>query len=114
LLNQVCLFFYVNGECLIHGCNLDEAESYGDFLIYPSGHFDVWERDYAEKYGVDYDYYPRGRVAYHKPSETFRILHDRCLERSVLDFLETRYEGKTTLGYDEHYQCHKCNRDYVI
>ena len=61
---DVCLFFYVKGKFIIHGYTLAEAETYGDFLIYPGGHFDIWEDNYYKNYGVDYDYFPRGRVAY--------------------------------------------------
>jgi len=112
--NQVCLFFYVKGQFLIHGCSLESAESYGDFLIYPEGHFDVWEKHYARKYRVDYDYFPRGRVAYNKQSKTFQILYDRCIEKEVQSFAKENYPESATLGCDEHYQCHRCNRNYIL
>ena len=28
------LFFYVKGKFLIHGCKLEQAENYGDFMVY--------------------------------------------------------------------------------
>ena len=80
-MNQVCLFFYVNGQFLIHGCELKDAETYGDFLIYPGSHFDVWESNYAKRYSVDFDYYPRGRVAYRKTNRTFQILTTVVLKK---------------------------------
>lgn len=56
--NQVSLFFYVNGQFLIHGCDLADAENYGDFLIYPDSHFEIWEKYYAKRYPVDFDFFP--------------------------------------------------------
>lgn len=112
--NQVCLFFCVNGQLLIHGCELKDAEEYGDFLIYPGGHYEIWDEHYAGRYGVDYDYFPRGRIAYRKSSQTFQILFDRCIEHEIRTFAAENYQGKVVFGYDEHYQCHQCNRHYVM
>lgn len=113
LQNQVCLFFYVNGRFLIHGCTLDEAEEYGDFLIYPGGHFDIWDKEYANRYHVDYDYFPRGRVAYNRVKQEFQILFDRCIADKMPQFAEERYTTAYTLGLDAHYRCHRCNRGYI-
>lgn len=110
--NQVCLFFYVNGQFLVHGCELKEAEEYGGFLIYPGGHYEIWEKHYAKKYMVDYDFFPRGRVAYQKSTQSFQILYDRCIEQEVRAFAAENYQGKTVFGYDEHYQCSRCNQFY--
>ena len=110
------LFFCVDGFLLIHGCSLDEAEAYGDFLNYPHSHYKIWEKHYESKYNVEFDYYPRGRVVYRKTDDTYLIYYDKCME----PFIETvakKYDGKgkkAILGYDEHYQCHMCNEDYVM
>lgn len=111
---RIGLFFYVHGEFLFHSCSLEDAENYGDFLIYPKSHMEIWERYYAETYGVDFDFFPRGRVAYRKSNQTFVVYYDRCIEEEMREFIDMHYEGDVSLGYDEHYQCHKCNRDYVI
>lgn len=112
---QVCLFFYVNGEFLIHGCSPDEAEHYGDFLVYPESHMDEWDKHNAKTYGVDYDFFPRGRVAYHKAEGVFQILYDPCIGDNIRTLVDDHYSGaKVTLGNDEHYQCHKCNRNYIL
>lgn len=112
--NRVCIFFYVNGQFLIHGCELADAENYGDFLICPHSHFEIWEKYYAQKYSVDFDFFPRGRVAYHKDRQVFQILYDRCIDREVREFAATDYPPDTMLGHDEHYQCHRCNQNYVV
>lgn len=103
-----------NGQFLIHGCDLADAENYGDFLIYPSSHFEVWEKHYAKRYPVDFDFFSRGRVAYNKNTQVFQILYDRCIDSEVRSFAESRYNGNVSLGYDEHYQCHRCNKNYVL
>ena len=112
-MDQVCLFFYVNGKFLIHGCSLEQAEPYGDFLIYPQSHFEIWTSHYDKMYGVDFDYFPRGRVAYCKSTGQFQVLYDRCLDDVIQTFVDAQYTGEVYLGYDEHYQCCQCNIDYV-
>ena len=108
------LFFCVDGELLFHGCSLDEGEPYGDFLNYPHSHYKIWEKNYELKYYVDFDYYPRGRVVYRKTDDTYLIYYDKCME-PFIGTVTQKYAGKKIeIGYDEHYQCHLCNEDYVV
>ena len=108
------LFFFVDGQWLFHGCHLNDAESYGEFLVYPHSHMDIWEQNYESIYKVDFDYFPRGRIAYRKADDTYLIYYDKCLE-PVIHYIAERYGGeKIIFGYDEHYQCHMCNDYYVI
>ncbi|MBE6651764.1 MAG: hypothetical protein E7613_10700 [Ruminococcaceae bacterium] len=107
------LFFYVNGELMFHSCSLDEGEPYGDFLNYPYSHMKIWDKYYKRKYIVDFDYYPRGRVIYRKTDDTFLIYYDKCIEPYIGLVTEKYMECKTELHYDEHYQCHMCNKNYV-
>ncbi len=115
----VGLFFYVDGNFAFAGCSLSKAETYGDFLIFPEGHYDTWEHYSYLKYTkagmeVDYDYYPRGRVVYRKSDDTFIIYHDKCVT-DVINRISDRYEGYNyKLELDEHYCCHMCNADYVM
>ena len=111
---EVCLFFYVHGEFLIHGCTLDEAEEYGDFLVYPDSHFELWEKNYEEKYGVDFDFFPRGRVAYNKKEKKYWMYYDSCIGGEVQVLIDAYYDGEVLLKYDEHYQCHQCCVNYMI
>ena len=106
----VCLFFFVHGEFLVHRCSLENAEEYGDYLVYPQSHFEIWDNYYYDKYNVDFDYFPRGRVAYNKISKKYHIYFDRCIE----DEMHTFIDASMVICYDEHYQCHKCNKEYVI
>lgn len=108
------LFFYVNGRWLFHSCNLCEAESYGNFLVYPHSHMDIWKQNYEATYQVDFDYFPRGRIAYRKADDTYLVYYDQCLEPVINSVVERYAGGKILLGYDEHYQCHMCNENYMI
>lgn len=108
---QVGLFFFVNGEFLFSGCTLQNAEKYGDFLVYPKSHFEVWD---TYDFKVDYDYYPRGRIVYRKSDDTFIIYYDKCVE-SELNRISREYEQfNVRFELDEHYVCHKCNKDYLF
>lgn len=115
----VGLFFCVDGKFAFSGCSLSKAETYGDFLIFPEGHYDTWEQYRYLKYTksgdeVDYDYYPRGRVVYRKSDDTFIIYHDKCVT-DIISRISDLYEGyNCKLEHDEHYCCHMCNDNYVI
>ena len=113
-MNQVGLFFFVGGKFLFHGCSFENAENYGDFLIYPNGHYDVWEDKYFNKYKVDYDYYPRGRVVYRKSDKRFIVYYDKCIEMQIFELLDNYEDYDVELSYDEHYKCFECNEGYVI
>lgn len=108
------LFFYVDGELLFHGCALGEGEAYGDFINYPKSHSEVWEKNYEKRYGVDFDYYPRGRIVYRKSDDTYLLYYDACIENEIGELID-KYEGERVISsLDEHYQCHLCNKGYVI
>ena len=112
--DQVGLFFYVNGRFLFQGVDLEVAESYGKFLVYPESHYDIWEKHYEYQYQVDFDFYPRGRVVYKKTEDTYIIYCDQCIEKEIVK-LKAQYTGKkVVLELDEHYQCHMCNEFYVV
>lgn len=108
------LFFCVDGNLLFHGCSLEDGEPYGKFINYPHSHFDIWNDNYEQKYGVEFDYYPRGRVVYRSSDDTFLIYYDKCMEPH-LESVTSMYAGRSIItDYDEHYQCHMCNEDYII
>ena len=108
------LFFFADGELLFHGCSQVEGEPYGDFLNYPHSHLEIWGKYYENKYGVDFDYYPRGRVVYRKTDDTYLIYYDKCIKQFI-DSITEKYIGcNIKLDYDEHYQCHLCNKNYII
>jgi hypothetical protein len=113
----VGLFFVVDGKLLFHGCNMDEVEV-GEYLPrfvnYPESHAGVWEREYQELYGVDFDYYPRGRLLYDRETNFLMVYADPCI-KDVAEKLAMAYkDGPRRISTDEHYQCHLCNEDYII
>lgn len=111
---DVCLFFYVHGEFLIHGCSLSEAEVYGNFLVYPDSHFEIWEKHYTKKYGVDFDFFPRGRITYSKEEKQYLLYYDDCIKNEIQTVIDAYYDGDVLLKQDEHYQCSHCNSNYCF
>ncbi len=113
--NMICLYFYVNGKFLVHGCSLEQAENYGDCLTYPESHFNIWIKNYEDKYGVEFDWFPRGRVVYRKSTDTFEILYDKCISEQIGEFAKEYYDNDKNVIFnlDDHYVCHMCNPDYI-
>ena len=78
---------------MIDATTLAEAETYGEFLTHPRGHYDVWEA-WRQRSAVwlagqglppaikwhEYEDCPRGRVVCHRPSGLFTIYADRALQ----------------------------------
>ena len=108
----VGLFFIVNGAPLLHKRTLADAEPYGDFINYPESHNDVWQRNYARKYKVDFDYFPRGRIVYDQKSGIFLLYCDKCVASEAEKLRGCYPKDKCMMVLDEHYQCHKCNMNY--
>lgn len=110
---EVCLFFCINRSFKVHTCILEEAEDSGSFLNFPESHLKIWDKEYATKYpGIDFDYFPRGRVVYRKEDDTYLIYYDRCIGEGI-EAIVSLYDGrKVELHLDEHYQCADCNPDY--
>lgn len=108
------LFFCVDGKFLIDKVSKDSAAVYGDFLINPRSHHDVWNKKYRRILGVDFDYYPRGRVTYRKSDDTYIVYCDKCIDEQVKAAIGNIDDCNILFERDEHYQCHMCNEDYVI
>ena len=111
---MVGIFFVVKGNLLMHNCSLDNAEKYGDFLNYPKSHMEIWDEYYYSKYKVDFDYYPRGRIIYNVKEQKYYIYYDKCLENDIKNLGIIPENEDVKLLKDYHYQCHKCNPNYVV
>jgi hypothetical protein len=72
---------------LDHRCPISEAESYGDMLTCPHGHYEVWEqwrtKAGSNRPGLDlliatdeYEEWPRGRIVYSSPGKCFVLYAD--------------------------------------
>lgn len=105
----VGIFFYCNGKMELFKVDVDLAEDYGDFRIYPYSHDEIWEKNLRMKYKKDYDYYARGRIMYNKSEKRFWIYSDKCIPNSEIEKIGNMLEEYLLLE-DEHYVCHKCSR----
>lgn len=100
---------------------LADSEDYGDFLTYPSGHFEIWEpltrmplsqlelsNLPALILGKEYEDFPRGRVVFNKPNRLFTIYADRRLQHPAIIQAVCRACCLATQTYvvrsDEHYR----------
>ena len=108
------LFFFVNGNFLIHACPVEDGEDSRHFVNYPLSHMDVWNQFYEQKYHVDFDFYPRGRIVYRKKDDTWLLYYDRCIGSDIAELIDSLPTGKVIAGFDEHYQCHRCNAFYAM
>ncbi|MGN0635412.1 MAG: hypothetical protein ACI4I5_04240 [Acutalibacteraceae bacterium] len=108
------VFFFVGDTILFHGCRLENGEDNGLFINHPQSHLEIWDRFYAKTYGVDFDYYPRGRILYRKKDETFLLYCDRCIDSRISALLRIDSHAQFILAHDEHYRCHQCHPLYII
>lgn len=82
-------WFLINEKVPLGG-----AETYGDFLTYPDGHFKIWERVCRMPLtqlrrsglplaicGMEYEDFPRGRIVFDVARQQFTVYADRRLQR---------------------------------
>lgn len=119
---NVGIYFVVKGHILSESAVLEHAEPYGEVLQY-GGHNDFHEALHPQSpierlfKSMPYDYFPRGRVVHFPNRKIFRIYFDSCLsETDIQKVIETFGLGQQSVEIerDEHYQCAKCNRHYLI
>ena len=113
LQKSVGIFFFVKNKLLLYTCSFDKAVSYGDFLNYPLSHDVIWSKCYQKEFGVDFDYWPRGRIIYKCTEERFLLYYDACVELQARELMKRFDNVNVSLLCDEHYQCHSCNPTYV-
>jgi hypothetical protein len=106
---------------LVDKTSLAEAESYGDFLTHPRGHYDVWnewqklnatelaKRAVPEAVAFhEYEDFPRGRIVYHINDRRFIIYADRKLQHpSVINNITALFAispGTFVVRSDAHYR----------
>ena len=105
---------------LDHRCLLGDAETYGDMLTCPHGHYDLWERwrkvageipDIARPLvaASEYEEWPRGRIVYDTVEQQFTCYADaKILGRGdLLAAIHERFglpSKRTTLKWDNHYR----------
>lgn len=98
-----------------------DAESYGDFLTHPGGHYEIWEA--WRRLGPvrlaarglprtiawhEYEHFPRGRVVFHRPTTRFTIYADRALQtNAIMTHIMTLFHLERTrsdIKSDAHYR----------
>lgn len=103
---------------LAAGCPLNAAELYGDFLTYPDGHYEIWERWRALKIpdqalwavvrNYEYEDWPRGRIVFDRVRVHFLIYADRKLMTpETIAQIRKRFAiplKQSTVQADFHYQ----------
>lgn len=119
---EVGIFFFIDASILADSIAVEKGEKYGA-AIQHGGHYEFWEAvkptTLAERKfkARAYDAFPRGRVVYFPERNKFRVYHDDCLrirpdlakviERFNLELMDIEFEK------DEHYQCAKCNPNFL-
>jgi hypothetical protein len=100
---------------------LQDAESYGDFLTHPHGHYEVWEAWQRlgsvglKQKGLplailqsEYEQLPRGRIVYRKLTHDFIVYADRKLQRpKIIAEIAERFSLTSctfTVQSDAHYR----------
>ena len=110
---NVGLFFVVEGHLFLHDCPKDKADKAGGFINYPFSHDQIWRKYYHQRFGHDFDYYPRGRILYNRDNDTWMLYKDHCIKEQELRNLLKLFHGLTLrIDTDKHYQCHMCNAEY--
>ena len=111
---RVGLFFVVDGELMLHICDLSDGEANGDFINFPESHDAVWQREYYAKHQVDFDYFPRGRIIYNRATSVYKLFYDSCTDITADEIYFCYPEGRCEAHLDEYYRCHKCNKNYIV
>lgn len=112
---HVGIFWLFRGEVLFDTTPLSEAEPFGDFRIHSGNHISIWEQFRLAKIvppEVEYEEYPRGRVAFDSKSKRFNLLADRCILRRKDTIAKIKRQmhlpRNTSFGTDPHYRCSAC------
>jgi hypothetical protein len=114
LTGYVGVFFAVNGRLLLHTCPVADGKTRGDFVEYPESHDTVWQKEYAHRYNVGYDYYPRGHIVFNGVTGVYKVFCDPCAAAEAGRIASRYEEGECEVSLDEDYQCYMCNRQYIV
>ena len=116
---QVSTFWYVDGAFYGDELSWRDGEQYGYFIQSPEDHINLWS-DYQqfvpEFKGVDYTYYPRGRVMLNTKIKKYIVCCDKCLltdsiKKEILSHFNLPKDGSVIWDTDEHYTCHQCSKE---
>jgi hypothetical protein len=104
------------GKLLMDGTPITEAESYGNLKIYDGTHTKLW--DTYQRAGIvpadiEYDEYPRGRVAYDTKKRQYYLFADACIlkNKTAVTMIMNEFNlpwSNTVADKDPHYKCPAC------
>lgn len=115
------IFFIVNDSIIADKIS-DKCAAKNKFFIEHGEHYNFWlNLNPATKSDGDfkahaYDYYPRGRVVIDIQLNKISLFIDRCAGESAINQVIKMFElysKQIQVRYDEHYQCHSCNKQFL-
>ena len=117
---HIGIFFVVDSVVIHDALPIEQGERYGDCVEY-GAHYDYWlslkPTTVAESAFKShaYDYYPRGRAIFDVKHNQVKLYVDRCIDEVALVAIRKVFTlpNNTRIGYDEHYQCHCCNKTFI-
>lgn len=114
--SQIGLFYYVNGEFLFHGIDVEKSLDYiggKNDCRYRHSYYEIWNSYHRENFQVDFDYYPRGKVTYDKNADLFCITYEECIPEIEIGKLLIHYPEKNVIfNKSTHTKCHICSGSY--
>lgn len=107
-------FFYIVSKnftgYLSHRITEESAEKYGDFLIDPKSHADLFDEKFSNS-KVEYYKFPRGRIAFDL-LKNIHVMHiDKCIANKAPEIAELYEIKEYCLAFDGHYVCPKCQKN---
>ena len=113
---EVGIFWLLpNGKVWMDGTPVSMAASYGDLKIHEGTHTQYWDslqRNGIAPADVEYEEYPRGRVAYDAKKRQFFLFADACIlkDKAAVSRImnQFRLPSNTKKEKDPHYRCPKC------
>jgi hypothetical protein len=92
---------------------LEFGQDYGDFIVSPSDHWNLWEqlksKDLVPKES-EYTDIPRGRVAYYKPDKKYKVFTGKWISTQLKSIISQEFHisSKSTVwDTDIHYDTYK-------
>ena len=115
----------IRSNLVATGCTLESGDHAADWVDYPGGHADYWERwqDAGENWlhahnlpvdilSSEYDDHPRGRILYDLKSKRFILYADERLQNApTIRTIKAKFgllREAVTVRSDLHYRAPRC------
>jgi len=119
--STVGIFFLVNQTIISDKVEIAMTSS-NEMFAEHGEHYNYWDTfKPTDKDGVlfkshAYDYYPRGRVVFDRVRGFYYLYVDKCISAEFAFKISDHFELKQKalkVNFDQHYQCHLCNRFFI-